>query len=449
MITSKHQFRLHILGVLICVVVAVAVFLYFLSLSGISLLGGRSFTFRAAVPSAVSLATHADVREAGVKIGSLQGVTIAGDHAVLTLSIDPRYGPIYRNAELTVAAKSLAGESYVDLLPGSPAAGRLPARALIPLADDPSSTQLDQILSTFSAPRRRDVQRILDVLGHGLGGRGSQLNALLEGTSNLIDNSLPVSRVLAADRTQLGTLVQDFGTVAAALGSRRQAIETLVTAARTEATAVSARDTQVRATLTVLPSTLRAARAAVRHLGTFSVQATPVMTDLRLATQALVPAVTDLGPASAAARQTVSALSGFARVTTPAAGQLRALANVALPFLPSLEGTLRQIDPMLAYLAPYATQFGAVFGNLQAATQAQSTISHYGRLSANVNYASLAGILNPSEAAALQAILKSGLIGSAGALQSNPYPAPGTVGHPVPFTGTYPRIQADSPYGKP
>ena len=446
MITTKRQFRLHALGVLVCAAVAAAVFLYFLDLSGVSLLGGATFTFRAAVPSAVSLATDADVREAGVKIGSLRGVATAADHAVLTLQIAARYAPIYRDAQVEVRAKSLAGENYVDLLPGSPGAGRLAAGGLLPVAGNPPSTQLDQILSTFTAPRRRDVQRILGVLGGGLGGRGAELNTVLEGTSDLIDNALPTSTVLARDRSQLAGLVEDFGSVAAALGSRRTAIETLVTAARSEAQAVGARDTQVRAVLAALPSTLAVAQRSVGRLGSFSVEATPVMRDLRLATEALVPAVRALGPASADTRQAVEALSGFARVATPAAARLRAFASVAVPLLAPLQGTLRQIDPMLAYLAPYAAELGAVFANVGAATNYQSAISYYGRLSTNINYASIAGVLNPAEAKAMQAILQSGLLGSAGALHSNPYPAPGTVGHPIPFTGSYDRLQADPPF---
>jgi phospholipid/cholesterol/gamma-HCH transport system substrate-binding protein len=443
---TKPQFRLHVLGVLACAGAAAAVFLYFLSLSGVSLLGRGGFAFRAAVPSAVSLSTDADVREAGVRIGSLRGVTTVGDHAVLSLSIDPGYGPVYRDAQVQVRAKSLGGENYVDLEPGSPRAGRLASGGLLPLASDPAATQLDQILSTFSAPRRRDVQRILDALGHGLGGRGAELNTLLAGTGQLIDNSATVATVLAQDRGQLASLVQDFGTVAGALGSRRQAIETLVSDARLEALAVSSRDAQVRQTLALLPGVLRATSASVSHLGAFSLQATPVMHDLRLATEVLVPAVEELGPASAQARQTIVALSAFTPVAEPFAANLRRLAGSALPLLPALEGTLRQTNPMLAYLAPYATELGAVLSGTRAATEANGPISHYGRLNDNVNYASLAGLLNPAEQQALQAILRSGLLGAAGALQSNPYPQPGTVAHPVAFTGSYDRLQPDPPY---
>lgn len=446
MITTKRQFRLRVLGVLGCAAIAAAVFVYFLSLSGVRVLGGRSFSFRAAVPSAVSLSTAADVREAGVKIGTLQRVETTGDHAVLTLSIDPRRGPVYRNAEVAVRAKTLAGENYVDLLPGSPRTGRLPAGGLLPLANDPPSTQLDQILSTFTPARRHDVQRTLGLLSAGLDGRGAELNALLSGTSDLIDGSLPVTRVLARDRAQLASLVQNFGTVAATLGSRRQAIRTLIVGMHDEAAAVSTRDARMRQVLALLPSVLTQARATVGHLGSFSRRATPVMQDLRIATEALVPAVHALGPAAAEARDTIRALGGFARVTTPAAGRLARLAGTAIRVLPAIEGTLRQVNPMLAYLAPYAGEFGAVFANLSAATTFQSSISHYGRLNDNVNYASLAGTLNPAETQALQALLKAGAIGAVGTLQSNPYPAPGTVGHPSAFTGRYPRLQADPPY---
>lgn len=448
MITTKRQFRLHAVGVIACGLVAAAVFLYFLGLSGVDLLSGSTFSFRAAVPSAQDLATHADVREAGVKIGTVRAIGIAGDHAIIRLSIASRYAPIYRDAQVQVDDKSLGGENYVNLLPGSPSAGHLAAGALLPLTDAAPSTQLDQILSTFNSHRRHDVQRILDVLAQGLHDRGGELGGLLQGATDLIDTAVPTSTVLARDRAQLASLVGDFGQVTAALGSRRAAIKTLVSAARSEASAVSSRDAQVRTVLAVLPSVVSEARTAVTHLGNFSIQATPVMHDLRLATVALVPAIRALGPASTSTLQAITALHAFATVATPTVAQLNRFAATASRLLPALTGTLRQSNPMMAYLAPYTGEIGSVFSNLRAATEFQSAISYYGRLSDNINYGTLAGVLNQSQAQALQALLQAGILGSSGALHSNPYPAPGTVGHPSPFAGAYPRLQPDAPYNR-
>jgi phospholipid/cholesterol/gamma-HCH transport system substrate-binding protein len=444
--TSKRRLRLRMLGVVLCAVSGVAVFLYFLTLSGVTLIGQPSFTFRALVPSAVSLSTNADVREAGVHIGSLRAAAIAGENTLLTLSIDRRYGPVYRDAQVLVRAKSLGGENYLNLDPGSPTSGKLPAGAVLPLRNDPEATQLDQILSTFNAPRRRDVQRILDALGSGLGGRGATLNQFLGGTGDLIDNTTPVASVLASNRSQVASLIDDFGAVARALGSRAQDIQTLTADARIEASAIAARNQQVQATLAALPSFLRQAKLTVGHLGTFSGEATPVIHDLRLGTEALVPAVTKLGPAAVDTKATIDALSRFTRVTTPAATSLAAFAAASTVLAPALEAALRQSNPMLAYLAPYATELGAVFSNLRAATEANDSTGHYARLNYNFKPASVAGALTPAENQALQALIKGGVLGAAGALQSNPYPKPGTLSHPVPFTGAYQRIQPDPPY---
>jgi virulence factor Mce-like protein len=284
-----------VLGIALFTVAAAAVFVYFLRLSGVDLLPRATYTLHGEVPDIVAMSSHADVLEAGVRVGDVDGVTVAGDHAALTLSLDQRYGPVYRDGQLRIRAKTLAGENYVDLYRGDPRTGAIPAGGTL-ATRAPEATQLDQIISALDAPHRRDMQRILDVLGAGLGGHGAELGGFLGGTADLVDSAAPVGSVLAADRERLASLIDDFGQVSGALGARAGDIRRFVTAARGAASAVGARAAQVRATFRELPGFLAQARSAVAHLSEFSVAATPVIRDLRLGSVALIPAVRTLGP---------------------------------------------------------------------------------------------------------------------------------------------------------
>jgi hypothetical protein len=53
---------------------------------------------------------------------------------------------------------------------------------------------------------------------------------------------------------------------------------------------------------------------------------------------------------------------------------------------------------------------------------------------------------SPELAKVLLALQRAGLLAPLSRKQYNAYPRPGTADHPVAYSGTYPRIQADPPY---
>jgi phospholipid/cholesterol/gamma-HCH transport system substrate-binding protein len=441
----RRTFRLRVLGIALFTVLAGTIFFYFLGLSGVNLLPRSTYTLHAGVADIVSLTDHADVLQAGVKVGSVDGISQAGGGATLTLSLDKRYAPVYRDGQVLIRGKTLIGENYVDLNPGTPGAGAIASGGALHTAS-PEATQLDQILSTLDAPHRRDVQRILDVLAAGFGGHGSDLNRFLGGTSDLVNKATPVGAVLATDRTQTAALIDDFGQIAGALGQRATDIRRLVIAGRVASQAVADRDQRLRETLRALPGFLSQARTTVAHLGTFSTSATPVMHDLRLATTALIPAIIELRPAARQGTTIVHELGSFADAVTPAAAALRSLAPVATQLMAPLAAILRQANPALAYLAPYAQQLGWQFAGMRGPSEFHDTTGGYGRVAAVVSGSLLTGAFPPAVDKVIQGLINAGILGPISKLHSNPYPTPRTGGHPTAFSGAYPRIQPDRPY---
>lgn len=449
--TASRRFRLQALGVAVSLAVAIALFCYFLTLSGTHLVPGQQsgYRIRAVVPSAVALAPHADVRDAGVRIGDVEGITTRGDDALLSLAIDHRYAPVYRDARVLIRAKDLAGENYVDLDLGSPRAGAERSGATLPLANAPESTQLDQIFSALDAPRRRDLRRILDALGQGLGGHGSDLNRFLDGGTAIIRASQPVNGALDPEREQLAGLVDDFGRVMRALGERADAIRTFAKSSRTIASAVAARDRSLRATLAALPGFLRQAGGTSARLGAFATSATPVMRNLRLASDQLAPAMTQLRPAAVETRTTMKALGAFNTRALPMLASLRRFAPATTHFAPSFAAFMRQANPFVAFLAPYARDLASVFSSMRAATENYDALGHFARIQGLVTKSSLVGVFSADEEQALKALEKAGGIETLSDTRGiNPYPKPGSAGTPQPFTGAYRRVEADPPYGR-
>jgi phospholipid/cholesterol/gamma-HCH transport system substrate-binding protein len=436
--------RIRGVGLIAFLGVCFALAVHYFSLAGTNLIpSGSHYSLQAVIPSAVSLAPKADVREAGVNVGKVTKIAGNGPDEINTLlgiQLDS-HAPVYRDAKVYIRAKSVAGENYVEIDPGTPAAGALPSGGTLGLSNAQDATQIDQIFSVFDRARRADVKKALTGLGQGLDGGGQNLNNTLEAMAALPVQGSPAAQVLAHDRTQFAGLIDTFGTVTRALGQRGASIQTFTRQAKTAAVAVAARDAQLRSLLDQLPPFLSQAQTTAARLERFATSATPVVRNLRLATQDLVPAVQVMQPAAREGQVVVKRLATFATAMTPTLKNLKPFASTLKGFVPPLEGFLRQVHPMVTYLAPYTREIGSFFSQDAASFQPFDAIGHVARIVLPISASDMAGVLTPSATALLRR-----LEGSFDTRGTNAYPAPGGAGAGTPRTGAYPEITADAPY---
>jgi phospholipid/cholesterol/gamma-HCH transport system substrate-binding protein len=430
-------------GLLLFVGACFAIASYYFSLAGTTIIPGSTpYRVQAVIPNAVSLAPAADVRQAGVNVGKVTRIGGTGAQTILAIELDS-HSPVYRDAQVYVRAKSIAGENYVELDPGTPSAGAVPSGGLIGIDHAQEATQIDQLFSVFDRARRRDLQRALYGLGGGLSQGGRDLNRTLEAAAALPNEASPAARVLANDRSQLGGLIDSFGQVTRALGERSAGIRMLTRQVNVAATAVAARDAKLRALLDVLPAFLRQANATADHLKSFSYDATPVVHNLRLAAQDLVPTARVLIPAARQGQTTMRELDRFALAAAPALGQLRPFAANARQFVPPLTGFLRQVKPMVTYLDPFRREISTFFALDAASFQSSDALGHVARIVLPVSRSDLAGVLTSEQEQLLQKL--SGSLDTRG---TNAYPAPGGAAGSTPFSGAYPRLEPDPPYAR-
>ncbi len=398
------------------------------------------------VPDAVALASSADVRHAGVRVGEVDGIAVRGDQAVLRLALDDDHAPVFRDARVLVRAKTLSGENYVALQPGTPQAGRIPSGGRLPDAAGQRSVQLDEILSTLDSTRRRSLQQVLSRLDRGTRGGGEDLNRLLESMSAAVREGAPVGEVLADDRRNVAALIDDLGAIGATLGEQETALRRLAIGTRNVALATASRDDRLRDTLSELPGFLRQIRTTTAALGRLSGSATPVIGSLADAGERLAPALRDLGPAAAASRTAMRELGGFVREAEPLVRDLRAFARAATPIAGPLESALREGNPLIVHLARYQKDLGGFLGILRATNETYDALGHYSRVVALVSRSSVFGVLTPEQEAAYQQLVKSGVLAWTDTRGHNAHPAPGTADDPVDFTGEYPRLRPEGPY---
>ena len=153
--------------------------------------GPSGYRIDVAFPQANELATGADVRIAGVNVGTVVGLTLdkQDSRTLATLQISRQYAPIPRNTRATLRIKTLLGETYVELSDGNPASGQLRDGGRLPDGQVAPDVTLDQILATFDPKTRRAFQTWMQAQAGAVMDRGEDINASFGELPAFIDSA--------------------------------------------------------------------------------------------------------------------------------------------------------------------------------------------------------------------------------------------------------------------
>jgi virulence factor Mce-like protein len=204
-------------------IVTVAVFSYR------GLLPSSSYDINVLMPGADGLYPGSDVLIAGSRAGTVNGITLHGNDVIVGISLDPAHSPVHTNATITLRPKSLLGEKYLDLKPGSGGDSLNPG-ATIPATKVSISTDLQDVINTFDQPTRDKLQVVITELGGGVAGRGVATNETIHyGTKDLADLA-QVATTLQQRDAELQKVIQALDTVTAELAQsdRRQQLGQLI-----------------------------------------------------------------------------------------------------------------------------------------------------------------------------------------------------------------------------
>jgi phospholipid/cholesterol/gamma-HCH transport system substrate-binding protein len=208
------------------------------------LIGGGD-TYYAAFSEAGGLKANDEVRVAGVRVGKVQSVDLAGDHVRVEFTVEDgvEFGPA-TNAAIKV--KTLLGAMYLALEPSGD--GQMQEEAEIPVARTSSPYDVvDAFSGLADTSERIDTDRLatsLDTLSGLMKNTPEEFKAALEGMSalstniaardeqlnELLGNMQKVSRVLADRNGDLITLMEDGDKLFRALVARREAVHDLLVA---------------------------------------------------------------------------------------------------------------------------------------------------------------------------------------------------------------------------
>lgn len=448
MTSAPESFRGHVVSVAVASVAAFSVLTVLLIVGGVISFQDR-YTVRAVVPTAENVYPGATLRIAGLDVGEVSQVARAGRGAVLTLSMEQKYAPLRRDARVAVRLRTLAGENYVEVYPGNAQAPALEQGAVLPMSSALPTTDVDQILSVLDKRTRKRAQQMIQGFGHGVAGRGGQVNELTAGISGTVDQAAPVVNILAQERRQFARLVDGFGSVAQAIGERGASIRLLAHQGRVTAESLARRNRAMTATLDELPATLVQVRNTTTTLRSVTGSAAPVIEATATVLRDLQPTVKLLRPAASEGHAVVTELGRTAPRLEKVLARVRVAARPTIKALPQVHKTLCEADPVIRYLRPYTRELGVHTENLASGTNFYDATGHAARIhllfSENTPV-----IFSAGTDRALNQLLSGGLLGKARQIGWNPYPKPGGIadvttgrGQTGPSASTlpFPRVQ--------
>jgi phospholipid/cholesterol/gamma-HCH transport system substrate-binding protein len=354
----------------------------------------KGYQFKATFDEATQLATESDVRISGVPVGKVK--TIEPDkrtgRTLAVIELESRYAPLPSDARAMLRQKTLLGETYVELTPGTASAPPIPENGTLRQTQVSETVELDEILRAFDPKTRQAWQTWMQAQAQGIDGYGRDINDALGNLAPFAEDAATLLDILRRQEGAVQRLVADSGVVFGALTERGNQLRQLIENSNEVFATTAARDTQLQETFRALPTFERESQQTVRRLAEFATDTDPLVTQLRPAARELSPTLIDLSamaPDLQRLFRNLGPLIAASRTGFPAAE--RVLRDLR-PLLAQVDPAAQQVVPLLDWIGLYKNELNAFFANVVAATQARSPGSA-------VHYLRTANPLNPENLA--------------------------------------------------
>jgi phospholipid/cholesterol/gamma-HCH transport system substrate-binding protein len=392
-----------------------------LAFGGAIPLAPKGYRFNIEFPEATQLAKEADVRISGVPVGKVKdlkpdpktGLTKA------TIELTDRYAPIPHDARAILRQKTLLGETYVELTPGTHRVGDkrygLKENGTLPEAQVAPTVQLDEIFRAFNAKTRQAYRDWMQRQAVALNGRGEDLNNALGNLAPTVEDTNALLQVLNTHEASVHRIVRNTGEVFAALTARDHQLASLINNSNRVFSTTAKQNEALKQIFEIFPTFNNESRLTFNALSGYAKNTNPLVTQLRPAARQLSPTLQQLSLLSPDLKALFRDLGPLIKVSRAGLPATRAFLNNSRPLLAQLDPDLRNLNPILSYVALYKKELSAFFANTVATTQAtDSVVDSHGN---PLHYLRTTNPVNPENLAVYPARLASN--------RPNPYTLPG------------------------
>jgi ABC-type transporter Mla subunit MlaD len=319
-----------------------------------------SYTVRAIFDSAANIISGENVKVDGVKVGTVGDVipTPAAKAAVILNIDNPGFKDFRSDASCTIRPQALIGEKFIDCLPTQPRVEGTPlppalqvipkgqegaGQRLLPVKNTHSPVDVDLLGDINRLPERQRLTIILNELGAGLAGRGSDLREVILRADPALQELNKVLAILAGENKVLAKLAVDSDRALVPFARVRQRVADWIVQSNTVAKATANHRGALARNLQLFPPFLEQLGPSMERIAHFADETTPVFRDLGIAAPGINQAFTSL-PAFSSSSSTffknlgkTGKLSGPALVAAqPLLRRLEALGAAGKPFSGSL-----------------------------------------------------------------------------------------------------------------
>jgi phospholipid/cholesterol/gamma-HCH transport system substrate-binding protein len=356
----------------------------------------KGYRFNVSFREAATLSQEADVRISGVSVGKVKLVKpdqkTGGSDA--TIELESAYAPIPKDTKAILRQKTLLGETYVELTPGSPSAGTVAENGRLPAGAVSQTVELDEIFRAFDAKTRESFRTWMQQLALASQGRGRDISDALGNLAPFAQDTTTLLKILNAQDTNVQGVVRDTGEVFDALSERDGQLRSLIENSNTVFATTAARNRELEETFRALPTFERESTITLARLTKFSKDTNPLVTQLRPAARQLSPTLQDLSklaPDLKALFTNLNPLFDVAKAGLPATEDFL---DELHPLLANFDAPLRQLNPPLIGLGQYNDEISSFFANTVATTQATTQEGN-----ARVHYLRTSNPANPENLA--------------------------------------------------
>lgn len=330
----------------------------------------KGYRFTADFPRTLALAEQSEVKIAGVPVGHVVGLKLDGRNVTqATMEIESRYAPLRTSDRVQLRQKTLLGEIYVEVTPGSRQAPVLANEAHLASGNVEPLVTLDDILNTFNPKVRQSFRVWMQSQAEAFRGQGESLNLSFATLEPFFESANRLLGVLDSQSSAVSAVVRNTGKVFDDLTQREHQLERLVADGQAVLTPAAAASAQFADAWRELPAIERSSETGLRSLNHLATNASPLLTELKPSERELTrlldtakgfapnfdALLTSLGQLTSAGKQGLPDLSKSLGLTTP--------------FLENLRPVLHNFDPLLRYTNEYLPTVEGFFGNFAAASQ--------------------------------------------------------------------------------
>ncbi|HTR89324.1 MAG TPA: MlaD family protein, partial [Solirubrobacteraceae bacterium] len=330
--------------------------------------GGGGYSVRAIFDDAANIIPGEDVKVDGVKVGVVGAVTpTPSQKAAVVLHIEnPGFQNFRTDASCTIEPEALIGEKFVNCLPTQPrpegtppppSLRRIPSGSegageyLLPVTNTSSPVDTDLLNDINRLPVRQRFTIIINELGAGLAGRGSDLNAVIRRANPALRELDKILAILARQNKLLTKLAVDSDTALQPVAKVKEQITNFIVQSDTVARASANQRGAIAQNLAALPGFLEQLGPAMERFEGLAEQTIPTFTALHSAAPGINQLFTSIAPFAQSSDAFFKSLGKSTKITGPA--------------LVALQPLLAQAKKTGAAAYPFSSSLSELFTSLR------------------------------------------------------------------------------------